>query len=286
MDPDYIRYPLVLGHEWSGTVAAVGDQVTKVVPGDAVVVEGIIPCSVCEACRRGQTNLCAIYDELGFMRDGAAGPSVTTREHLVHRLDAGVPLVSGALVEPASVVLRGLSLHGSPARSPRRRHRCRHPRVARGAPRPAVVARAGHRHGPPPRPGRAGLRDGGGRVRDRASRAPVLRRGDRGGRDAHGRRQRARGGPAWGPGPPARDLRARQDDPAEPGRHRQQRPPGPRQLRLHGRRLGTGRGAPQRRPARPAALVTHRFSLDQYEAALHTLATPTQAARGKVLLDL
>ena len=110
MDPDYIRYPLVLGHEWSGTVAAVGDQVTKVVPGDAVVVEGIVPCSVCEACRRGQTNLCAIYDELGFMRDGAAGPSVTTREHLVHRLAAGVPLESGALVEPAAVVLRGLSV--------------------------------------------------------------------------------------------------------------------------------------------------------------------------------
>jgi 2-desacetyl-2-hydroxyethyl bacteriochlorophyllide A dehydrogenase len=109
MDPDYIRYPLVLGHEWSGVVAAVGEQVTRVVPGDAVVVEGIIPCSVCDACRRGQTNLCAVYDELGFMRDGAAGPSVTTREHLVHRMDPGVPLVSGALVEPAAVVLRGLS---------------------------------------------------------------------------------------------------------------------------------------------------------------------------------
>jgi L-iditol 2-dehydrogenase len=109
MDPDYIRYPLVLGHEWSGVVAAVGEQVTRVAPGDAVVVEGIIPCSVCDACRRGQTNLCAIYDELGFMRDGAAGQSVTTREHLVHRLDPGVPLVSGALVEPAAVVLRGLS---------------------------------------------------------------------------------------------------------------------------------------------------------------------------------
>jgi L-iditol 2-dehydrogenase len=109
MDPDYIRYPLVLGHEWSGVVAAVGEQVTRVAPGDAVVVEGIMPCSVCDACRRGQTNLCAIYDELGFMRDGAAGQSVTTREHLVHRLDPGVPLVSGALVEPAAVVLRGLS---------------------------------------------------------------------------------------------------------------------------------------------------------------------------------
>jgi 2-desacetyl-2-hydroxyethyl bacteriochlorophyllide A dehydrogenase len=110
MDPEYVRYPLVLGHEWSGVVAAVGDAVRTVAPGDHVVVEGIIPCSVCRACRRGQTNLCAIYDELGFMRDGAAGPSVTTQEHLVHRLDAGVALEAGALVEPAAVVLRGLSV--------------------------------------------------------------------------------------------------------------------------------------------------------------------------------
>ena len=109
MDPDYVRYPVVLGHEWSGRVATIGDRVSRVAVGDAVVVEGIIPDGVCDACRRGQTNLCVHYDELGFVRDGAAGPSVTTAEHLVHRLDSGVSLEAGALVEPAAVVLRGIT---------------------------------------------------------------------------------------------------------------------------------------------------------------------------------
>lgn len=109
MDPDYVTYPVVLGHEWAGRVAAIGNQVTRVRVGDPVVVEGIIPDLVCDACRRGATNLCQHYDELGFVRDGAAGPSVTTAQHLVHRLDTAVPLEAGALIEPASVVLRGLS---------------------------------------------------------------------------------------------------------------------------------------------------------------------------------
>ena len=108
LDPEYVRYPLVLGHEWSGVVHAVGDAVTTVAVGDPVVVEGIVPCGTCPACRAGDTNLCETYDELGFTRDGAAGPGVTVAEHLVHRLAPGVPLEAGALVEPASVVLRGL----------------------------------------------------------------------------------------------------------------------------------------------------------------------------------
>ncbi|MGV9863483.1 zinc-dependent alcohol dehydrogenase [Rhodococcus koreensis] len=108
LDPAYVRYPLVLGHEWSGKVLAVGEQVQGLRVGDAVVVEGIVPCSVCHACRAGKTNLCENYDELGFTLDGAAGPAVTTPAHLVHRLSADVPLDAGALVEPGAVVLRGL----------------------------------------------------------------------------------------------------------------------------------------------------------------------------------
>src|SRR5437764_858828 len=83
IDPAYIRYPLVLGHEWSGTVAgpAGGDGLT---PGTRVVGEGIVPCGHCPRCRAGQTNLCLTYDELGFTRDGAAAGFVTVQRSLVH----------------------------------------------------------------------------------------------------------------------------------------------------------------------------------------------------------
>ena len=108
LDPIYVRYPLVLGHEWSGKILAVGAGVADLEQGDAVVVEGILACSQCAACRAGKTNLCENYEELGFTTDGAAGPAVIAPVALTHRLSAGVPLEAGALVEPGAVVLRGL----------------------------------------------------------------------------------------------------------------------------------------------------------------------------------
>jgi L-iditol 2-dehydrogenase len=108
LDPAYVRYPLVLGHEWSGRVLAVGDGVDAVAPGDPVVVEGILADGTCTFCRAGKTNLCLGYDELGFTTDGAAGPAVTVAGPFVHRLAPDIPLDAGALVEPAAVVLRGL----------------------------------------------------------------------------------------------------------------------------------------------------------------------------------
>src|SRR5262245_57957660 len=58
LDPVYVRYPLVLGHEWSGRVLAVGEGVEGLRAGDPVVVEGVLACGMCEYCRAGRTNLC------------------------------------------------------------------------------------------------------------------------------------------------------------------------------------------------------------------------------------
>jgi threonine dehydrogenase-like Zn-dependent dehydrogenase len=99
VDPAYTRYPLVLGHEWSGLVAS----------GARVVAEGIAGCGHCARCREGLTNLCATYDELGFTRDGAAQAAVAVAEPLVHAVGPAVSAADAALVEPASVVYRGLT---------------------------------------------------------------------------------------------------------------------------------------------------------------------------------
>lgn len=112
VDPDFVRYPLTLGHEWSGVVEAVGEGVEGIAPGDAVVAEGIVPCGVCAACRRGATNVCETYDELGFTREGAASEEIVVPARVVHRLAPGVPLLDAALVEPAAVVLQALDKVG------------------------------------------------------------------------------------------------------------------------------------------------------------------------------
>ncbi|MEV6719306.1 alcohol dehydrogenase catalytic domain-containing protein [Streptomyces xanthochromogenes] len=108
LDPAYVRYPVVLGHEWSGRVLAVGARVPDLAPGDGVVVEGIRPCRLCPPCRSGRTNLCEDVEQLGFTLQGAASPAITTPWHLVHRIAPEVPLTAAALIEPGAVVLRGL----------------------------------------------------------------------------------------------------------------------------------------------------------------------------------
>jgi L-iditol 2-dehydrogenase len=60
VDPAYVRYPLVPGHEWSGIVAEVGRGVTGLEPGQPVIAEGIIPDRVCAECVAGHTNLCLV----------------------------------------------------------------------------------------------------------------------------------------------------------------------------------------------------------------------------------
>ena len=112
VDPAFVRYPLTIGHEWAGTVEAVGAGVEGLAPGDRVVAEGIVPCRACAACRRGATNVCATYDEVGFTREGAASEQILLPGRLVHRLADDVTLLDGALVEPTAVVLQGLTKIG------------------------------------------------------------------------------------------------------------------------------------------------------------------------------
>ena len=108
VDPAFVRYPLTLGHEWSGVVEAVGAGVTGVVPGDRCVAECIIPCGTCASCLSGATNVCVTYAELGFTHEGGASDQVVAPARLVHVLSPAVSLLDAALVEPAAVVMRGL----------------------------------------------------------------------------------------------------------------------------------------------------------------------------------
>jgi 2-desacetyl-2-hydroxyethyl bacteriochlorophyllide A dehydrogenase len=107
-DPRWVRFPLVPGHEWSGTVAEVGELVSDLQVGDRVVCEGMIPCNRCRRCKEGDTQLCLNYDQIGFTRGGGYGEFVAVPRHVVHRLPDNVSFAAGVLVEPGSCVLRGL----------------------------------------------------------------------------------------------------------------------------------------------------------------------------------
>lgn len=108
IDPAYVRRPVVLGHEWSGIVVATKDDPDAPIVGARVVAEGIRPCRYCASCVAGDTNRCTTYDEFGFTRDGAAAELIAVPTSLVHVLAPAVSADSGALAEPAAVVMQAL----------------------------------------------------------------------------------------------------------------------------------------------------------------------------------
>lgn len=107
IDPAYVRYPLVLGHEWVGRLKSA--HATLGPAGTNVVVEGIVFCGKCDECRRGDTNRCAIYDEIGFTRPGALANVISVPEDLVHPLGDDVAIDNAVLTEPMAVVWRALT---------------------------------------------------------------------------------------------------------------------------------------------------------------------------------
>ncbi|MBL1291364.1 alcohol dehydrogenase catalytic domain-containing protein [Streptomyces sp. For3] len=104
-DLAYVRYPVVPGHEWSGTVDAVGEGVDPALTGRRTVAEGFRACGRCERCRHGETSLCtAGYDETGFTRPGAFADHLVVPARLLHPLADDADLRAAALLEPAAVV--------------------------------------------------------------------------------------------------------------------------------------------------------------------------------------
>ena len=109
-DAGFVSYPVTPGHEWAGTVEAVGDGADPGLVGAVVVGEGFRACRMCERCRAGRTNLClAGYDETGFTRPGACADHLAIPAHLLHVLPAGTDVRAAALIEPAAVVAAALA---------------------------------------------------------------------------------------------------------------------------------------------------------------------------------
>ncbi len=107
IDPAYLRYPVALGHEWTGIVSGEGPMA-----GRRVVVEGVIGCGHCARCALGQVNLCETYDEIGFTRDGAAAGQIAVPARLAHLVGEDVTAEDAVLTEPAAVVYRALARAG------------------------------------------------------------------------------------------------------------------------------------------------------------------------------
>jgi threonine dehydrogenase-like Zn-dependent dehydrogenase len=98
---------VVLGHEFAGVVADVGDGVHGLAPGDRVVVAPNVSCGQCAWCRRGLRNQCENFTTHGVFVDGGLAPHVRVPASACHPVSAALPGYLAALVEPLSTVVHG-----------------------------------------------------------------------------------------------------------------------------------------------------------------------------------
>jgi L-iditol 2-dehydrogenase len=106
---EWVRPPVILGHEFAGTVVSTGSAVSRYQKGDRVTVVGIQGCRNCPACKGGDTNLCDGRRVIGLDMDGGMAEFVAVNEAYLIPVPDTIELPMAALVEPFSVAVQALS---------------------------------------------------------------------------------------------------------------------------------------------------------------------------------
>jgi len=101
------HYPLIMGHEFSGTVEE-ANRDSGFQQGQRVAVFPLIPCMTCPACQGGDYAQCIDYDYLGSRRDGAFAEYVWVPEQNLFPLPDHVDALHAAMTEPCAVSLHGI----------------------------------------------------------------------------------------------------------------------------------------------------------------------------------
>jgi len=110
----HAAYPLVLGHEWCGVVASVGDGVPDEWVGRRVMGDTMLGDGTCRRCRRGHQHVCEHRQEVGIRggRPGALAEQLAVPASSLHALPPQLDPVLGALVEPGGNALRAAQAAG------------------------------------------------------------------------------------------------------------------------------------------------------------------------------
>lgn len=106
-------FGLTIGHEYAGTVEAVGPGVESRLCGSRVTGTASLACRTCFSCRAGRDNICEAMNVIGVTREGAMAEYVTVPAESLCPLPPEMPLEFGTLVEPMSVALHGAGLVGA-----------------------------------------------------------------------------------------------------------------------------------------------------------------------------
>ena len=106
-----LKAPLILGHEFAGTVEAVGELSPSLRVGEMVAVDPAQPCGSCELCRRGHPNLCTNLHFCGLYPDhGCFCERIVVPAKTCFPLPEGFDAETGAMLEPLGIALHAVDL--------------------------------------------------------------------------------------------------------------------------------------------------------------------------------
>jgi threonine dehydrogenase-like Zn-dependent dehydrogenase len=103
----------ILGHEFSGTIVALGAEVTGWRTGQPVAASPIGSCGKCRICSRGLPFRCPAAPNIGINRQGAYAQYAAVPARQLVALPADLPLETGAHAEPLSVAMQAVKLSGA-----------------------------------------------------------------------------------------------------------------------------------------------------------------------------
>lgn len=109
----FIKPPIVLGHEFSGTIEELGEGVKGLEIGQRVVVEPLLTCGKCLNCRLGHYNRCKVMKVIGAQTNGAFSEYLTVPAHRVIGIPNEISFKHGALVEPLAVAVHAVKRAGT-----------------------------------------------------------------------------------------------------------------------------------------------------------------------------
>jgi len=108
----FVTYPRVIGHEFVGQIEAVGDGVNTARMGEMVVVDPVISCGHCHACRIGRQNVCSHLQVIGVHRDGGFSEYACVPAKNAYVIPRNLPLASASIIEPFAVAANVTSRTG------------------------------------------------------------------------------------------------------------------------------------------------------------------------------
>ncbi len=99
--PTFKKPPVILGHEPSGIVAEIGENVANFKVGDKVLLPAVLTCGKCDFCRTGRENICSNQEMLGNNIDGAYAEFIKAPAKDAFHLPDEIPLIEGSIIADA-----------------------------------------------------------------------------------------------------------------------------------------------------------------------------------------